>query len=194
MITINKLTDLERFGIFYLTGEADNLAYRALCDVSQRGKDLLREVYGMDANSPETNSETNGEKHVASVMLPYRAWQDIGPISLTFNRGWQLGLGNVGSSCHTVFSVKDGTIYGMQSQELFKQAEYDWDAEPNRHLLPCNQKPPLLAPAMFSTDNGENWQLWPTCYGELDRMYLQASNQPHVGSRNVHAFSGKTFA
>ena len=191
MITINKLIDLERFGIFYLTGEADNLAYRALCDVSQRGKDLLREVYGMDANSPAANSETNGEKHVASVMLSYRAWQDIGPISLTFNRGWQLGLGNVGSFCHTVFSVKDGTIYGMQSQELFKQAEYDWNADPNR---PMNEKPPLLKLAEYSGDNGNTWRSWPTCYGELDRIYSQASDQPHVGSRNVHAFSSKTFA
>lgn len=190
MITINKLIDLERFGIFYLTGEADNLAYRALCDVSSRGRDLLKEVYGMTADSPPANSNTNGEKHVASVMLSYRAWQDIGPIGLTVHRGWQLGLGNVGARCHTVFSVKDGTIYGIQSNELFKQAEYDWKADPTR---PCNQQPPLLKAAEFSTDNGKTWRLWPTCYGELDRMFSQAKSQPHVGSRNIHAISGQTF-
>ena len=104
MITINKLTDLERFGIFYLTSEADNLAYRALCDVSQRGKDLLREVYGMDANSPPANSETNGEKHVASVMLPYDAWTHIAPIGLL-------------DTCHTVFAVDNRTVFGMQGVE-----------------------------------------------------------------------------
>lgn len=171
MITINKLTDLERFGIFYLTGEADNLGYRALCDVSQRGKDLLREVYGMTADSPHANSETLGEKHVASVMLSYRAWQDIGPVGLLdltrhpdhYKRE---------PMCHTVFSVKDGTIFGIQGKEVFKQAES----------------------AEFSTDNGKTWRSWPTCYGELHHMYSQASEQPHVGSRNIHACSGQVFA
>lgn len=187
MITINSLRNLERFGIFPLTGEADNLAYRMLCDVSQRGKDLLREVYGMEANSPPANIQTNGEKHVASVMLSYRAWQDIGPVGLVIS---SQHIDRPYHCCHTVFAVDNGTIFGMESQEVFKQAVYDWDADPNRS---DNEKPPLLAPATYSCDNGNTWHQWPTSYGELDRFYSQAHEQPHIGSKNVHAFSGQVF-
>ncbi len=161
MITINKLTDLERFGIFPLTGERDNLQYRMLCDVSARGKNLLREVYLMDANDDAWNSSTNGEKHIASVMLPYGAWSDIAPIGLL-------------DACHTVFAVDNGTVFGMQRNEGIRiddsgeAYEYTQNGETFYPWPSCYGKV-----VKFYAVPG------PT------------STQPHVGTLNTHAMTGR---
>ncbi len=133
MITINKLTDLGRFGIFPLTGERDNLMYRMLCDVSQRGKALLREVYLMDANDDAWNSSTRGEKHVASVMLPYDAWTHIAPIGLL-------------DTCHTVFAVDNRTVFGMQDVEGIR---VDNSGEAYEYCARCEGEPYYPWPSSY---------------------------------------------
>ena len=94
MLTVKCLRDLERYGVDLLTGEADALSYRILCDLNKAGRDLLCEAYGIRPEGLAENWNSGGEKdpHVASIMLAHDAWRQIGPIALV-------------KCCHTVFDT-----------------------------------------------------------------------------------------
>ena len=71
MKTISSWRDLEEFGIVYLTGESCGISYRMLCDVTEDGLRILREMLGLSElklNGP-WNVSTRGKKHVGSIML-----------------------------------------------------------------------------------------------------------------------------
>jgi hypothetical protein len=53
MIVVESLRDLEQFGIIALTGEADALNYRILCDLTEQGRSLVAEAFRLAA-CPET--------------------------------------------------------------------------------------------------------------------------------------------
>lgn len=100
MKTISSLAQLEPYGVYPLTGEADRLHYRCLCDLDERGVTLVAEALGL-AISPSVveavgyckevpqgmytnwNSGGTDHPHVACVMLPYDAWTWLAPIALT---------------------------------------------------------------------------------------------------------------
>lgn len=42
-----------------------------------------------------------------------------------------------------------------------------------------------------TTDAAFSQDEWPSCYGKVIRIYRAASH-PHAGTRNVHAFTGRT--
>ena len=110
MKKIARLQDLAEFGINPLTGEADAIAYRALCDLTEEGRALVAETYGLlPAGFPDNwNSGA-----VASCMLPYDAWRHIAPIALT-------------KCCHVVFETQDSVV-GIEDGEEFERAPYDCD-------------------------------------------------------------------
>lgn len=108
MKTISCLNDLKEYGIYPLTGEADALGYRILCDVDKRGKELIEDTFGVQCGTAPWNiSMAGGREHVASVMLTHRAAEDIGPIAL-------LGC------CHTVLQVDDGRLFGFEDDEEYR--------------------------------------------------------------------------
>ncbi len=146
MKTISSLRDLEGYGIRPLTGEADALSYRALCDLTEEGRALVAETYGV---LPSGFPENWNSGAVASCMLPYDAWRHIAPIALT-------------GCCHTVFEVEGGSVFGLEDGEEFEGAPYDFDTEQ------------YTGPPRIKRDGV--WMDWPSCYGTVGRSYSCGSN------------------
>ena len=67
MKSVSSFRDLEQFGIKPLTGEADALGYRILCDLTDKGVEVFCETYGLP-RTIELNNNWNREA-IASVML-----------------------------------------------------------------------------------------------------------------------------
>ena len=72
MKTVNCLRSLERYGVVCLTGEADNLSYRILCDLTRKGADILAECYGLNPDGflPSWNPGSDADPHVGSIEEP----------------------------------------------------------------------------------------------------------------------------
>lgn len=73
---IHTWSDLAKFGVNPLTGEACKYAQRLLCDLSEQGVDLLRDFFGLPYSEdirtqfPENwNSKVGDDPAIASVML-----------------------------------------------------------------------------------------------------------------------------
>jgi len=183
MKSINSLRDLEQYGIYPLTGEADNLSFRTLCEVDMRGYKILCEVWGMRYTPTADLTQTppgwaenwnSGGKypHIASVMISEHMIEPISIIAL-------LTVGN----CHTAITVEPdpkwhspGTI-GLQNDESYTHAPFDCESGK------------YTGPAMVNLDHfGE--REWSDCYGKVKRVFT-IGNHPHRGTRNVHAMSGR---
>lgn len=81
---IHHRNDLQKYGINPLTGEACAYSMRTLCDLSEKGVDLLREFLGlMVVLNPQTqfpknwNSKVGDDPAVASFMLPNGMYGDL---------------------------------------------------------------------------------------------------------------------
>lgn len=79
MIHINtsySFDDFKRYGIQLLTGEACSYSLRMLCDLNEDGVLLLTDYFGLKPESfaANWNTQVNGKKAIASVMLPRGAW------------------------------------------------------------------------------------------------------------------------
>lgn len=72
MIKISGLRDLERFGIAPLTGEADKLNLRILCDLTGAGAEVVREAFGLKHDTDFQDNWNHGDghnPHVGSILL-----------------------------------------------------------------------------------------------------------------------------
>ena len=147
MLTVNCLHDLKPFGIYPLTGEADNLSYRILCDLSKQGAKIIRDVYDMTPNNSPWNRNTDGQEHVACCMLAHHAYEDIAPIALR-------------TKSHTVFSTghTDGggghTYFGLQGDEVIEQAQWEY----------VDDELKQIEPPRYRGSSDSEWHRWPTCY------------------------------
>jgi len=207
MKTIACMRDLEQFGIYPLTGEADNLSYRILCDLDMRGYRLLCEVFGMPYQTPSGNnhlghplwrefpdgiqrfphppgwaanwnSGSDEHPHVASIMLSEHAIGQIAPIGLLILGG-----------CHTVLETVP-TLKAVQSG--FRPHPPSWvglEATDSYEPRPYDwDSGKYTGPARLTRDGSEFD--WPDCYGQVVRT-IKGSNHPSRGTRNVHAMSGR---
>lgn len=89
MRTIDRLIDLRDFGFDLLTGEACQLSYRLLLDVTEEGARIFRLAYGLPSNcrlADAWNRGTDEEPSVGSVMLPRDAWKMLGLFCLQYGR------------------------------------------------------------------------------------------------------------
>ena len=111
MKTVASLADLQDFGVVPLTGEADNLAFRCLCDLTRQGASVVAETYGLkyDGFQPAWNTGAEQDPHVGSCMLPYDAWQAIGLVAL-FQRG-----------ATTVLQTEKGVLFGLFGDERYER-------------------------------------------------------------------------
>ncbi len=169
MKTISCLLDLGAYGFDLLTGEADNLGFRILTDLTRKGKRIFCDAYGLPEDVKLSENWNTGDTmapHVASVMLSCDALRQIAPIAL-YHEG-----------CHTILILENGTACGLEQNEQFTSAERDWEKDGY----------PEISPAQLTID-GTTID-WPRCYGKVDRIIRGCSN-PHVGTRNIHAFSGR---
>ena len=175
MKSISCLQDLRDFGIYPLTGEADSLSFRILCDMNGRGADIFCEALGIRREGLADNYNSGA---VASAMISHDLVPTLGVIAL------------IKDGCHTVFSAtKQGhygtypIIYGMSGDgEELKRAEYEWDDETSEYKL--------VAPHQYRSEHREDFWPWPSCCGEIQRFFCHGTG-PRVGTRNVHAMSGR---
>lgn len=162
---VSSLRDLEEFGIIPLTGEADALSFRCLCDLTPRGRKIFCECFGVQ---PGGLAEAWNSKGVASVMLPYEAVRPLGVIAL------------VDDGCHKIIATEKA-IYGIEHDEDFDQGEAHCDDATNSVVI--DRQPRIM--------RHEDWMPWPTeCYGKVQRLFTLGKG-PRVGTRNVHAMSGR---
>ena len=191
MIQISCLRDLEKFGIITLTGEADSLGYRVLCDLKTYAVDLLAEVYGLRGKDAFAENWNSSQGQVASVMLDHDAWQTIAPIAL------------IKCGCHTVFRtmlVTDAERKARDNPDIFEAIR---KLRITQSIIGLQENAELIKAEWGDKDgaivqvkpyrliyNGSE-QLWPEMhYGRIDRFFSHGSG-PHIGTRNVHAMSGR---
>ena len=166
MKSISKLADLRQFGIITLTGEADHLGFRILCDLTPQGKRIVEECYGMGFHAENWN---HSEGQTASAMIPWWAWKELAIVAL-FLEG------------HTVL-MTDDAVFGLESGDEYRRAEYDWNDE--------KMEATMRKPAEYRLAGEDEFWMWPeSCYGTVHRIFENGSS-PHVGTRNVHQFSGR---
>jgi len=162
------LRDLERCtsgAIDLLTGEADALGYRVLCDLTREGAALLCEVYGATAFAENWNHGSEDDPHVASAMLSDHAHLDIAPVLLA-------------RTCHTVFQI-GAAVFGLEDDEVFQRGEYDWEA--SKYLSPDKVvRDGVAYPVAHLGAKSEH----------VDRLFTYGRG-PRAGSRNVHAMTGR---
>jgi len=142
-------SQLKDYGINPLTGEACAFSMRILCDLSEKGIELLQDFYGL---LPDTinhqfprnmNSRVGEDKAIASCMISRGVFKDLYQFIL-FKECWEL--------------ILDGTceLTGM-SKETYNEIK---DAWPKDTKVIINYK---------------------------------SAGQPSVGSRNVHAMTGRVL-
>jgi len=171
MKTISCLRDLEPFGIHPLTGEADALGFRCLCDVTEAGRKLMAETFGLKPDCCQDNWNNGGadNPHVGSVMLPNDAWKPLAIIAL-FTAG----------RCHTVITTERGCIFGLAGEEAYHHGEWEF---------PEDGEAREVKPAQITHD-GYTHEWSDGLYGKI-KWVFQFSNHPRQGTRNVHQFSGR---
>lgn len=78
-LAIHGLRDLVALGINPLTGEACAYSQRVLCDVSEKGRELLQDFFGLQTfvTHPNMNSMVGDDPAIGSVMLPRGIWSDL---------------------------------------------------------------------------------------------------------------------
>lgn len=107
MIYIDQLRHLEQFGIECLTGEADALSLRVLCDVTAQGQKAICAALGIKPegfNEP-WNPGSIGSKHVGSILLDPWQFQMIAVMCL------------LNSGCDQVLIFTDGSVWGTEKNE-----------------------------------------------------------------------------
>lgn len=108
--TIHSLTDLKQFGINILTGESCALSRRLLCDVTQKGKDLVMKALGV--NDMSLSADWNGHDAVGSILLERNTLETCGILAL---------LGEPGIL--EVWVNDQGHIHGLDQELLDSYAE-----------------------------------------------------------------------
>lgn len=149
MKTLNRISDLEQYGLEYLTGEACALSQRLLFDMNEDGVALVAEYFGiptypLPAFAPNWISTVNGKPAVASILLPRTPefYRDLFKF-LLFREGYE------------VVVAYDGAAIGATEAE----------AEDSGYCL---------APGVSVHHNP------------------RIPGQPSIGTRNVHAMSGRS--
>lgn len=169
MKSASQLKDLEQFGIKPLTGEADALGFRILCDLNTFGVQVFKECFGIPCHCGSREDIKHGLANnwnsgsIASVML---TGHDVVPLSVI---GFYL-------QGHTVLVTrfKDGYEQVIALEEGEAVALND-------------------AGDGYAMRHGNEMIPWPSCYGEIIRIIRQKTSdgQQVVGTRNVHQMSGR---
>ena len=107
---IHTWADLKQFGINPLTGEACKYSMRLLCDMSDKGVDLVLDYFGMPHGetvfAKNWNSMVGDDPAVASIMLSRDAFGSLCRFAL-FRAGYDI-----------VLWTQDGGWYGYTEDEL----------------------------------------------------------------------------
>lgn len=171
--------DLSQFGIKSLTGEADALGYRILCDLDLQGVEVFKECFGMPCVSmefagrqilPQNGLADNWNSgSIASVMLPC---ETVLPLAI---------MGFYLQGYHTVLVTDKGTVFALEQDEKIEKIELKEDDD--REL--CYE--------LTIKDDGSSMR-WPyIVYGNITRIFRQMVSDGQIvqGTRNVHQMTGR---
>jgi hypothetical protein len=126
MKTLNRISDLEQYGLEYLTGEACALSHRLLFDMNADGATLMCEYFGLPcieagsqtwrARPPfasNWNTRVNGKPAVVSILLPRNPefYRELFKF-LLFREGYE------------IVTVWDGLVTGMSTAEREENLGY----------------------------------------------------------------------
>ena len=166
MKTISSLRDLEDYGFKPLTGEACNLSMRMLVDLTEQGCKLFCECYGLPLDMKSCEN-CRVEKGFNENWNP----GSVASVMLPHDAWQSLGVFALLSGAHhTVLGLEDGVLVGLKEGESYRGGDGD-DL------------------GTYTAEGGTEMP-WPSCYGKVVRIYGHSSH-PHVGTRNVHAMSGR---
>ena len=164
MKSCNSFRDLAQFGIKSLTGEADALGFRILCDLDEQGVRVFKECFGMPHQGDQVGLAENWNSgSIASVML---TGHDIVPLAIM---GFYLQGKSVIVTDHTVYALEAmEDIVLDESGDFYNFVDYLHDKQEPRR--------------------------WKTrIYGEVRRIIRQKTSDGRVvqGTRNIHQLSGR---
>lgn len=149
----NSWADFREYGINFLTGEACAFSMRLLCDLSEKGQEVVTDFLGLPSSiqlAPSWNSHVGEAPAVASVMLPRGLFQELARFIAFAVLGHKYVVIMPDSSVH---SYEDGYIEsnGLTLEKAKSLLQGDW---------------------------------YTNC---------RSSSAPQVGSRNVHAATGRAY-
>lgn len=113
-------TGLVEYGIAGLTGEACGYSIRTLCDVSDKGRKLLSDFFGMPDISLARNWNTRvgADEATGSIMLPRAIFPDLMLYIL-----WHV------EKCDVVIRGGDGSLIGLNKGDRYYQQYVDMSRE-----------------------------------------------------------------
>lgn len=114
MSELMKISNLENYGICLLTGEADKLMIRTLCDVSETGRRIIQEFLSV----PELKLYENWNSKVGK-------YEAIGSILLTYNtiRDLMKFIACKEKNCYAYLDLDNELLLLDKSSEWFKKDE-----------------------------------------------------------------------
>lgn len=126
--------DLERYGIFLLTGESCGIGMRVLCDLSREGVENLELFFGGNLKITEGSNWNGSNNAVASILLPRGILNELAAFLLLKASGGMVVVEQGG-----IYQVEDG-----DHPEEFGEAGVIFRVQPgaaldqgirNRHLM-----------------------------------------------------------
>ena len=108
MKRIERMKDLENYGIDALTGESDAHMYRILCDVIKKGKAIIERTLAVELVLSENwNGGTADDPHVGSFLLPLEFVPSIAVFCLLAD-----------TSMSEVWLMKGGAVFGFGVEDV----------------------------------------------------------------------------
>ena len=126
-VHINGWNDLKQFGINPLTGEACRLSMRTLCDLSQKGVELLSVFLGIQPTgfNDNWNSKVGEDASVASIMLSRGIFDDLCKFAIFTRSNCKYAIKSVDGSWHG-YSAEFVQTLGCTEEELFSRLSGEW--------------------------------------------------------------------
>jgi hypothetical protein len=130
MIVLSNLQHLRPYGIDALTGEADALSYRILCDLTEKGKALICRTFGLvDVKFEENwNPGRANDPNVAAIMLPIEVFAPLAVFAL------------LGAGFTEVYITKNDSVFAFEPDDVETEA-YLKMVEIRRKVVSPTQRP-----------------------------------------------------
>ena len=116
MSTIGSWNDLKEYGIIPLTGESCGIGMRMLCDVNEKGVEILKEFFG-DTIEFQKKAGWN-DREGCSIMLPFGIIAELGAFILLRNHDIVMTVG--GTS--TGYSESSWEKYGEDLCAVYRNS------------------------------------------------------------------------
>lgn len=131
MLHFQSTSDLTRFGVNPLTGEACSYSMRVLCDLSKEGVDFVSTFLGLrvtsDVFAANWNSTVNGNPAVASVMLTRGTLKDL----------IQFGIFYI-EKCDVLITMADSWVVGLKATDEYYERYLKLAADDKRYSVVRN--------------------------------------------------------